>query len=148
MLKAHGLIAERRRRAPPCADGAADDGDGRGQRGVDDRLQRRVPRRGTRRSCYPLTVMDRVQSVFAGVSGAGGRRRSAPTRAVLRRVFREFGLPTRIRSDNGVPFAGPTTLARLSRLAVWWIRLGHRARSGFSRGVRRRMAGTSGCIGR
>src|SRR4029453_1914837 len=36
----------------------------------------------------------------------------------------EYGLPARIRSDNGVPLAGPTRLARLSRLSVWWIRLG------------------------
>jgi transposase InsO family protein len=43
---------------------------------------------------------------------------------VLERVFREFGLPERMRRDNGVPFAGPTSLGRLSQLAVWWIHLG------------------------
>ena len=44
-------------------------------------------------------------------------------RPVFRRLFREFGLPQVIRTDNGVPFA---TIApgRLSRLSVWWIRLG------------------------
>ena len=39
------------------------------------------------------------------------------------RLFREFGLPRRIRTDNGVPFA-TQTLARLSRLSAWWVRLG------------------------
>jgi len=39
------------------------------------------------------------------------------------RLFREYGLPQRIRSDNGVPFA-TQALGRLSSLAVWWIRLG------------------------
>ena len=38
--------------------------------------------------------------------------------------LREYGLPERIRSDNGPPFGSPTSLARLSRLAVWWLRLG------------------------
>ena len=42
------------------------------------------------------------------------------------RTFREFGLPTTIRTDNGVPFASPTALYRLSKLAVWWLRLGIR----------------------
>ena len=40
------------------------------------------------------------------------------------RAFKEFGLPQAIRTDNGVPFAGPTALYRLSKLAVWWLRLG------------------------
>ena len=44
-------------------------------------------------------------------------------RPVFERLFREFGLPQMIRTDNGVPFA-TIALARLSRLSVWWIRLG------------------------
>jgi putative transposase len=43
---------------------------------------------------------------------------------VFERAFKEFGLPAVIRTDNGVPFAGPTALYRLSKLAVWWLRLG------------------------
>src|SRR5438046_2352204 len=39
------------------------------------------------------------------------------------RLFKEYGLPKRIRTDNGVPFA-TTTLARLSKLSAWWVRLG------------------------
>jgi len=42
---------------------------------------------------------------------------------VFTRLFKEYGLPQRIRSDNGVPFA-TTTLARLSTLSAWWVRLG------------------------
>src|SRR5438552_18555681 len=34
--------------------------------------------------------------------------------------------PQTIRTDNGIPFAGPTALYRLSKLAVWWLRLGIR----------------------
>jgi putative transposase len=44
-------------------------------------------------------------------------------RPVFERLFREYGLPQRIRSDNGAPFA-TQALGRLSSLAVWWIRLG------------------------
>ena len=43
---------------------------------------------------------------------------------MFERTFKEFGLPLAIRTDNGVPFAAPTALYRLSKLAVWWLRLG------------------------
>src|SRR5205807_2642411 len=36
----------------------------------------------------------------------------------------ERGLPQAIRSDNGVPFASPSALFNLSKLSVWWLRLG------------------------
>jgi hypothetical protein len=40
------------------------------------------------------------------------------------RLFQERGLPAAIRSDNGVPFASPNGLYTLSKLSVWWLRLG------------------------
>src|SRR5207248_11593400 len=40
------------------------------------------------------------------------------------RLFQERGLPANIRSDNGVPFASAHALFHLSKLAVWWLRLG------------------------
>jgi transposase InsO family protein len=40
------------------------------------------------------------------------------------RLFKERGLPHAIRSDNGVPLASPNGLFNLSKLAVWWLRLG------------------------
>jgi hypothetical protein len=40
------------------------------------------------------------------------------------RLFRERGLPLAIRSDNRVPFASPNALFNLSKLSVWWLRLG------------------------
>src|SRR5258708_21592173 len=40
------------------------------------------------------------------------------------RLFQERGLPQAIRSDNGVPFASPNGLFNLSKLSVWWLRLG------------------------
>jgi putative transposase len=44
--------------------------------------------------------------------------------AVFERAFKEFGLPLAIRTDNGVPFASRTAFFGLSRLSVWWLRLG------------------------
>jgi putative transposase len=43
---------------------------------------------------------------------------------IFERVFKKFGVPSAIRTDNGVPFASPNALFQLSRLSVWWLRLG------------------------
>ena len=43
---------------------------------------------------------------------------------VFERLFKEYGLSIGIRSDNGVPFASPMAIYGLSKLAVWWLRLG------------------------
>ena len=48
-----------------------------------------------------------------------------PVRRAMRRLFRQRGLPEAIRVDNGAPFAGQGALG-LSRLSVWWLRLGIR----------------------
>src|SRR5882762_6716632 len=79
-------------------------------------------RTGDGRYCYPLTVADGFSRYLLGcqalTSTAGDE-----AKPIFTRLFHEYGLPRRIRSDNGVPFA-TTTLARLSRLSAWWVRLG------------------------
>ena len=72
--------------------------------------------------CYPLTVQDGFSRYLLACQGLDGTR-FLDTKRVFTRVFREFGLPHRIRSDNGVPFAS-SALGRLSRLSIWWIKLG------------------------
>ena len=72
--------------------------------------------------CYPLTVADGA-SRFLLACRALGSVRTSETRPMFERLFRERGLPERMRSDNGTPFA-TTALGRLSALSVWWIRLG------------------------
>ncbi len=42
----------------------------------------------------------------------------------FRRLFEEWRLPLRIRSDNGMPLASSSALRRLSQLSVWWLRPG------------------------
>ena len=77
---------------------------------------------GNGRYCYPLTVTDNVSRYLLGCQ-ALTTTAVAEAKPVFTRLFKEFGLPTRIRTDNGVPFA-TNTLARLSSLSAWWVRLG------------------------
>ena len=50
--------------------------------------------------------------------------RSSTACTAFQQLFAERGLPAAIRSDNGVPFASPNALFNLSKLSVWWLRLG------------------------
>ena len=70
--------------------------------------------------CYPLTVVDGYSRFLLGCQALDAPQ-SILTRPVFHRLFREYGLPQIIRTDNGAPFATATALARLSRLSVWWI---------------------------
>jgi transposase InsO family protein len=72
--------------------------------------------------CYPFTLRDGY-SRFVLRCTALPTHDGAVTRREFARAFATFGLPDRIRTDNGPPFGGPG-LARLSRLSVWWLRLG------------------------
>ncbi|MEE8521970.1 MAG: IS481 family transposase [Gemmatimonadota bacterium] len=76
------------------------------------------------RYCYPLTIVD-DHSRYLLACRALLKPTTAATQATFTRLFRRLGLPQAIRTDNGSPFAG-RGLARLSRLAVWWIELGIR----------------------
>jgi transposase InsO family protein len=77
---------------------------------------------GNHRYCYPLTIANHV-SRFLMACDAFASTKYAQTRQTSERVFGEFGLPRAILSDNGSPFGSPG-LGRLSRLSLWWIRLG------------------------
>jgi putative transposase len=80
---------------------------------------------GNRRYCYPLTITD-FASRYLLTCEALSTTQERFAFTAFDRTFREFGLPAAIRTDNGVPFASPTALYRLSKLAVWWLRLGIR----------------------
>jgi putative transposase len=80
---------------------------------------------GNRRYCYPLTVTD-FASRYLLTCEALSTTQERFAFTAFDRAFQEFGLPAAIRTDNGVPFASPTALYRLSKLAVWWLRLGIR----------------------
>ena len=78
---------------------------------------------GNGRYCYPLTVTDHA-SRFLLLCEALESTREDLAFTAFERLFAERGLPKAIRSDNGVPFASPNALFNLSKLSVWWLRLG------------------------
>jgi transposase InsO family protein len=78
---------------------------------------------GDKRYCYPLTVTDHASRYLLLCEALESTREESALRA-FERLFKERGLPRAIRSDNGVPFASPHGLFQLSKLSVWWLRLG------------------------
>lgn len=78
---------------------------------------------GTGRYCYPLTVTDQASRYLLACEALESTK-EAPVIEAFARLFGERGLPTAIRSDNGLPFASPNGLYNLSRLSVFWLRLG------------------------
>jgi len=75
--------------------------------------------------CYPLTVLDLYSHFLLGCEALASPA-LRPTQQVFVQLFRAYGLPRVIRSDNGVPFAQPNAMGRLGALAFWWVRLGIR----------------------
>jgi len=78
---------------------------------------------GNGRYCYPLTGTDQA-SRFVLACEALEATKEGPVIEAFVRLFQERGLPAAIRSDNGPPFASPNGLYNLSKLSVWWLRLG------------------------
>ena len=121
LLQREGLVAPRRRTrplghpgrptAPMDAPNAVWTADFKGQF-----------KTGDGRYCYPLTIIDGYSRALLACEGLLGVTHAA-TQPVFRELFRTHGLPARIRTDNGVPFA-TSALGRLSQLSVWWIKLG------------------------
>jgi len=70
----------------------------------------------------PLTITD-AWSRYLLRSQAVEKTNTERVRAIFEAAFREHGLPEAIRTDNGAPFAS-SAVGGLSRLAVWWIKLG------------------------
>ena len=78
---------------------------------------------GNKQYCYPLTITDyNSRYLLACESLESTKERFAFT--IFERVFKEFGLPKAIRTDNGTPFSSANALFGLSKLSVWWLRLG------------------------
>jgi putative transposase len=78
---------------------------------------------GNRRYCYPLTITDFATRYLLTCEALATTQETFAF-TVFERTFKEFGLPQRIRTDNGVPFASAHALYGLSKLSVWWLRLG------------------------
>lgn len=72
--------------------------------------------------CYPLTLMDGCSRYLFKCEGLLNQQEET-AKPHFELAFREFGLPRRIRSDNGSPFAS-LAIGGLSALSIWWIKLG------------------------
>jgi transposase InsO family protein len=94
--------------------------------------------------CYPLTVTDQA-SRFILMCEALQSTREETAFTAFQRLFEERGLPDAIRTDNGLPFASPNGLYNLSRLSVWWLRLGIAIERYPSPANPPRMGATSAC---
>ncbi|MBF0186179.1 MAG: transposase [Magnetococcales bacterium] len=73
--------------------------------------------------CYPLTVTDHASRFLLLCEGLESTR-EVPVIDAFLHLFAQRGLPAAIRTDNGLPFASPNGLYNLSKLSVWWLRLG------------------------
>jgi putative transposase len=121
ILKARGLIRPRRSRlrVPPSPDLLDPCVEPNDVWCIDFKGHFRL---GDKTRCDPLTLTDAATRYLLKCQTLA-KTDEAPVRAELERTFREFGLPKKIRSDNGPPFASKA-LGGLSRLSVWWIQLG------------------------
>ena len=79
-------------------------------------------RTGDGSRCDPFTLTD-AHSRFLLRCQAVGHTGFVTVRGILEATFREFGLPSAIRTDNGTPFASRGIFG-LSRLSVWFLKLG------------------------
>lgn len=77
---------------------------------------------GDHKRCYPLTVTDAFSRMLLRCKALRSTK-TVRAQPVFESVFREFGLPERIRTDNGTPFASRGA-GGLSRLSIWWVKLG------------------------
>lgn len=121
ILKREGLVKgrRRRRRATPTV-GPLTEGKGPNDVwAIDFKGQFKL---GNGSYCYPLTLTDQF-SRFILLCEALDSTKGLPAQSALKHVFKEFGVPRVVRSDNGAPFAS-TGRGGLSRLGVWMMRQG------------------------
>lgn len=82
-------------------------------------------RLGNQKYCYPLTMSDHYSRYLLCCEGLETTRHFG-VKEGFRKAFREYGLPEKIRIDNGSPFASKG-IGGYSKLSVWWLRLGIQA---------------------
>jgi transposase InsO family protein len=121
ILKRHGLVVPRRRRSKPVHPGQPTT-EYRGPNDIWAADFKGEFKTGDGLYCYPLTVTDGYSRYLLGCKALRSTAHIG-AQAAFKRLFREYGLPAAILTDNGVPFAS-TGRHHFSQLSVWWIRLG------------------------
>jgi transposase InsO family protein len=123
ILSRHGLVTKRRSRhhsagriehSPFKVAGAAD------SMTTDYKGQFRM---ANGELCYPLTIADPFSRYVLAIDAMPSTN-LAGAKAGFERVFREYGLPRQMISDNGTPFCSAHALGGLTQLSRWFIELG------------------------
>lgn len=78
---------------------------------------------GNRQYCYPLTVTDHASRFLLACEALTSTNTDFAIETFIK-IFKEYGLPKVIKTDNGSPFANGNSLYGLTKLSVWWLRLG------------------------
>jgi putative transposase len=123
VLDRHGLVARRKRRTPRAQGTPLSRPDQSNDLWCADYKGEFML--ADRRYCYPLTISD-FATRYLLACDALSTTKERYAFIVFERAFKDFGLPSAIRTDNGVPFASGHSLFGLSKLSVWWLRLGIR----------------------
>jgi len=80
-------------------------------------------RLGNTKYCYPLTIADSYSRYVFAAKGMYSPNLKG-TKSAFIKVFRHYGLPEQIHTDNGQPFGHIRSLGRLTRLSTWFMELG------------------------
>jgi transposase InsO family protein len=123
ILSRHGQVKKRRprgRSAGPIEHGPYEVGGAGDSVTADFKGQFRM---GNGALCYPLTIADPFSRYLLAVEALDSTH-MAPSKAVFEAVFREYGLPRQLITDNGTPFCSATSLGGLTQLSRWWIEMG------------------------
>lgn len=121
ILKQHGLVDRRkkRKRVPPFTQPFSECNESNDSWSADFKGQFLL---GNNKYCYPVTITDNFSRYILACDGYLN-----PTLENVKRSFKyafiDYGLPNSIKTDNGTPFSS-TSIAGLSQLAIWWIKLG------------------------
>lgn len=78
---------------------------------------------GNKKYCYPLTITDYSSRYLITCEALSSTRENFAFET-FKRAFREYGLPKAMRTDNGIPFASGGSFYNLTKLSVWWMKLG------------------------
>lgn len=78
---------------------------------------------GDKSTCYPLTICDSFSRYILAIKGLSSTT-FEDVQPIFKAVFKEYGLPLQLHTDNGSPFAAINALGRLTKLSVWLMELG------------------------
>jgi putative transposase len=123
ILSRHGQVKKRRprqRSAGPIERGPYEISGAGDSETTDFKGQFRMGNGGL---CYPLTIADPFSRYVLAIKALESTH-MAPAKEVFERVFREYGVPRQMVSDNGTPFCSPISLGGLTQLSRWWIEMG------------------------